>query len=236
MRFEGMTISQSLRWHLYPTVADLVERTAAAILRLAEDAIRVRGEFLLVLAGGTTPQRIYRQLAGAAADWARWKIYFGDERCLDTDHPDRNSVMASSAWLAEAKRQGAHVFPIPAEQGPDQGAAAYRAVLNNVGTFDLVLLGLGEDGHTASLFPGRDWGQRDQDPTVLSVHSAPKPPPERISLSAVRLSHARQVLVLVTGARKIQAVSGWRAGEPLPISAIRPAGGVDALLTADAWG
>lgn len=231
-----MNTPQTVRWHLYPTLSDLVERTSAAILRLAEDAIRARGEFLLVLAGGTTPQRIYRQLARAAADWVHWKIYFGDERCLEPDHPDRNSMMASSAWLAEAQRSGARVYPIPAELGPDEGAAAYRAVLHNVGTFDLVLLGLGEDGHTASLFPNHEWGQADRDPTVLAVQTAPKPPPERISLSAARLSHARQVLVLASGPGKIPAVSGWRAGAHLPITAIRPPSGIDALLTADAWG
>lgn len=230
-----MTHPEGVRWHLYPTNAELVERAASAILRVAEEAIAARGDFLVVLAGGTTPKLIYERLADAPADWARWKIYFGDERCLDADDPDRNSVMASSAWLDGARLRGARIFPMPAEKGPEEGAGAYCAVLKGIGTFDLVLLGLGEDGHTASLFPGHDWGRRDEDPAVLPVRSAPKPPAERISLSAARLSKSRQMLVLVSGAGKAEAVSGWRSGQDLPIAAVRPASGVDALLTADAW-
>lgn len=226
---------QIIRWHLYGTGSELVERATGTILRVADEAIAARGEFLIVLAGGTTPKQIYERLADAPADWARWKIYFGDERCLDADHPDRNSAMASAAWLDRARPSAAEVFPIPAELGPDAGAAAYRDLLHGVGTFDVVLLGLGEDGHTASLFPGRDWGRRDEDLSVLPVLRAPKPPPERISLSAARLSHARQVLVFVTGEAKADAVSGWRADENLPITAVRPVGGVDAMLTVDAW-
>lgn len=230
-----MTVHQVVRWHLYPTQAELVERTASVILRIAGEAIDARGEFLLVLAGGTTPAQVYSRLAGASADWPRWKIYFGDERCLPADDPDRNSVMASKSWLDAARSCGAQVFPIPAELGPEDGAEAYRRVLKEVGTFDLVLLGLGEDGHTASLFPGHAWGIRDEDPTVLPVRAAPKPPPERISLSAARLSHTRQLMVLVTGEGKAEAVYGWRSGEDLPISAVQPAHGVEALVTTDAW-
>lgn len=230
-----MSDLQMVRWHLYPADSDLIERTAVALLRVADESIFSRGEFLLVLAGGTTPARIYQRLADAPADWSRWKIYFGDERCLAADDPDRNSVMASAAWLDAAKMHGADVFPIPAEIGPEEGAAAYGDVLKGVGTFDLVLLGLGEDGHTASLFPGHDWGRRDEDPLVLPVRGAPKPPPERISLSAARLSHTRQMWVLVSGAGKADAVAGWRSGAELPITAVRPAGGLDVLITADAW-
>lgn len=230
-----MNDTQRVRWHVYATVADLVDRATAAIVRIADESVRVRAEFSVVLAGGTTPKLIYQHLADAPVDWASWRIYFGDERCLAADHPDRNSVMASSAWLAAAVPKGALVFPITAEQGAEQGAFDYRETLRTAGTFDLVLLGLGEDGHTASLFPGHEWGLRDDDPTVLPVFSAPKPPPERISLSAARLSHARQVLVFVTGSGKAEAVTGWRSGRLLPITAIKPAGGIDALITADAW-
>lgn len=230
-----MNTLQHVRWHVYPSVSDLVERATAAILRIAAESIRLRGEFLVVLAGGTTPRLIYERIANASAEWTRWRIYFGDERCLDIDDPDRNSVMASSAWLAGAERKGALVFPIPAELGPDRGTMAYQQALRGLGTFDLVLLGLGEDGHTASLFPDQDWGVRDEDPSVLPVRSAPKPPPERISMSAARLSHTRQLLVFVTGVGKAGAVSRWRSGDLLPITAVQPSGGVDVLVTSDAW-
>ena len=112
-------------------------------------------------------------------------------------------------------------------------AAQYTYSLQDVGPFDLVLLGLGEDGHTASLFPGDDWGSDTDAPDALAIAGAPKPPAERVSLSAARLRRARNVLFLVTGASKREAVARWRRGDTLPAAAIRPAAGVDVLLTAD---
>jgi 6-phosphogluconolactonase len=101
--------------------------------------------------------------------------------------------------------------------------------LQQVGEFDLVLLGLGEDGHTASLFPGKDWGQEVDSPIALPVFDAPKAPAGRVSLSARRLSQAKQVLFLVTGESKREAVMNWRAGAPIPARAIAPPHGVDVL-------
>ena len=128
------------------------------------------------------------------------------------------------------------IHPIPAEKGAEDGAAAYSELLHATGPFDLVLLGLGEDGHTASLFPGHDWGTQAAAPAVLAVHAAPKPPMQRVSLSAWRLSLARQVLFVVAGAGKRQAVTDWRQGKPIPASAIQPPDGVDILLTQDSYG
>jgi 6-phosphogluconolactonase len=105
-----------------------------------------------------------------------------------------------------------------------------------VGDFDVVLLGLGEDGHTASLFPGAGWGVPADSPDTLAVIGAPKPPPERVSLSASRLRRASHVFFLVSGAGKCDAVRRWRAGEIIPASAVMPANGVDVLLDAAADG
>jgi 6-phosphogluconolactonase len=230
-----MSTSQGVRWHLYRENGELIERATAAIRRMAEHAIEARGEFTIVLAGGTTPKAIYEGLATAKTDWGRWVVYFGDERCLPVEHPERNSVMARTGWLDRVPLRPERVFPIPAELGPEEGAKVYGEILRHVGSFDLVLLGLGEDGHTASLFPGHEWGEGQEDPMALAVYDAPKPPPERISISANRLSHAREVMIFVSGSGKAEAVAAWRAGERLPVAAIVPDAGVDVLVTSYAW-
>lgn len=217
------------RWHVFPTVEALQEQAAKAIVEAANQAIAARGVFNLVLAGGNTPRAVYEKLRDTHTDWSAWFIYFGDERCLPPDHPERNSVMALNAWLKDATVPHCQIFIIPAEQGSARGAEAYAQLVKGV-TFDLALLGLGEDGHTASLFPGQDWGVEADSPAVLSIHDAPKPPSERISLSARCLSKSRKVMYLVAGVGKRQAVSDWRTGKPIPAASITPAGGVDVLI------
>lgn len=223
------------RWEVAYDGRDWLRRALAHVRAAKTDALKRRGVFHIVLAGGTTPARVYAALANEAHDWPRWQIWFGDERCLPPDHPERNSRMARETWLDRVGLPPANVHVIPAELGPDAAAAAYARELAGVGDFDLVLLGLGEDGHTASLFPGREWGNGAGAADVLPVLDAPKPPPERVSLSAMRLSQARRVLFLVTGRAKQQAVAAWRRGEALPAAAIRPDAGVDVLLDNEAW-
>jgi 6-phosphogluconolactonase len=222
----------AVRWLGVADAAALREAACRRILDASARAIEQRGQFLIVLSGGNTPRGIYRKLRTARTDWLRWKLYFGDERCLPANHAGRNNRMAADAWLSHVPIPQDHIHTIPAELGASAAALAYAKTLRRVGDFDLVLLGLGEDGHTASLFPGRDVGDAPGAPDALAVFDAPKPPPERVSLSAARLSRAREVLFLVEGEAKRDAVARWRAGEPLPAAAIRPAGGVDVLVEA----
>lgn len=221
---------QTVSWHVYPSAEAVRGIAVEMICRAAEAAIARNGIFHLVLAGGTTPQAVYAALRETPAEWAKWQIWFGDERCLPPEHPERNSRMARTAWLDRVPMAAAQVHAIPAELGAKAGAAAYAGQLRGIPEFDLVLLGLGEDGHTASLFPGQEWGGAADAPVVLAVHDAPKPPAERISLSAWRLGWAHQVLFLVTGVSKRDAVARWRAGETLPASALCPENGVDVLV------
>lgn len=223
------------RWEVADDGRDWLRRALAHVHAAEADALETRGVFHVVLAGGTTPARLYAALAGEAHDWPRWQVWFGDERCLPADHPERNSRMAGDTWLDRVRLPSANVHLIPVELGPDAAAAAYAGELAGVGDFDLVLLGLGEDGHTASLFPAREWGNGAGSPDVLPVFDAPKPPPGRVSLSAHRLSRAQRVLFLVTGVGKREAVAAWRRGETLPAAAIRPTAGVDVLMDKDAW-
>jgi 6-phosphogluconolactonase len=215
------------RWYVYPDPSTLTNTVARLLLESAADAIVQRGAFHLVLAGGSTPQALYRALAGASAEWAAWHIYYGDERCLPPDDPERNSHMAAQEWLSRVPIPQTQIHPIPAERGSEAGARAYDESLATVGIFDLVLLGLGEDGHVASLFPGHPLGEEPETSAALPVHDAPKPPPDRISLSAQRLNHTRELWFLVSGAGKREAVERWREGDDIPAAHIRPAAGVD---------
>ena len=205
---------------------------AARTLAAAADATQRRGRFVVVLAGGNTPRGVYELLRIAGADWSRWHIYFGDERCAVRDDPQRNSLMAASAWLDHVPIPSHQRHPMPAELGPAEAARRYAATLEPVGEFDLVLLGLGEDGHTGSLFPGRELGQSARAPSTLAVLDAPKPPPQRVTLSARRFSWTRRALFLVAGEGKREAVRRWRAGEDLPARAITPKAGVDIFVEA----
>jgi 6-phosphogluconolactonase len=221
--------TQQLRWHGFADLADLQADALLRIRTAASSAMAARGVFRIVLAGGNTPRAIYQMLRKAITDWSRWQVYFGDERCLPVGDPQRNSRMARDTLLDQVPIPRANIHTIPAEAGPIEGAEQYAQTLRAVGDFDLVLLGLGEDGHTASLFPDHDWGDSNDAADALGVFDAPKPPPERISLSAARLSRARCVLFLVDGEAKREAIGRWRAGERIPASAIAPASGVDVL-------
>ncbi len=220
-------------WHVLANTAQLEQVAARRILALAEQAIDDHGSFRIVLAGGRTPAAVYRRLAVAAADWTYWRVYFGDERCLPADHPDRNSVMAAQEWLARVPIPAGNIHPIPAEQGAAAAAAAYCAPVRAALPFNLVLLGMGEDGHTASLFPGQ---VHPHDELVHAVHDAPKSPADRVSLGLAALNAAEAVLVLVTGSGKRDAVNRWRRGEDLPVSHIHGRHGVDVYLDAEAAG
>ena len=226
------------RWHVVDD-SNWLATALAWVNQAAGSALTARGNFHLVLAGGGTPETLYRALATQQQDWSRWQIWFGDERCLPRQDPQRNSRMASAAWLDRVDIPAANIHIIPAEQGAPTAAQLYAEQLQDQGAFDLVLLGLGQDGHTASLFPGHEFlgqaiGSATDSPDVMPVFGAPKPPPERVTLSARRLSDTRCVLFLIRGADKREALSAWRQGANIPAAAIHPDAGVDLLIDTDA--
>lgn len=218
------------RWHAVADHLALQQAAVRTILACAAQAITERGQFHIVLAGGSTPRAIYQSLRTIPTDWSAWHIYFGDERCLSPDDAGRNSHMAAQAWLDHVPIPPLQLHPIAGELGAVEAARRYCATLCGVGDFDLVLLGLGADGHTASLFPGLEWGAALGSPDTLAVLDAPKPPLQRVSLSAARLSRARQVTFMVSGRIKHKAVAAWRDGKEIPARAIRPVAGVDVLV------
>jgi 6-phosphogluconolactonase len=189
-------------------VLDTPEDVAAAAAADIADALRI-GSRTLVLAGGSTPRRCYELLAGLEIAWGRVTVLFGDERCVPPDHPDSNYRMAREALLDQVAP--ANVHRMPAELGPDEGAAEYAHVVAALVPLDVVVLGVGEDGHTASLFPGH--AALNAKGWAVGVRDSPKPPPERVTLTLQAMRAAHLVIILATGAGKAQAVSMAKRGE-----------------------
>ena len=186
------------------TAEDVAKAAAKEIAARLRDGARS-----LVLAGGTTPKRCYEILAGLDVEWGRVTVLFGDERCVPPDDAEINYRMAREALLSHVAP--ATVYRMPAELGPEEGAKAYAEVVRHVTPFDLVLLGIGEDGHVASLFPGHPLLKATG--LCAGIHNSPKPPPERVTLTLGVIRDARHVLILATGAGKAQAVGLARRGE-----------------------
>jgi 6-phosphogluconolactonase len=190
------------------TVFDTPEDVAVAAAAEIAEAIR-GGARTLVLAGGNTPRRCFELLAGLEVEWGRVTVLFGDERCVPASHPDSNYLMARHALLDQVSP--ATVHRIPGELGPDEAAAAYARVVGGLAPLDVVVLGVGEDGHTASLFPGH--AALNAQGWVVGVRNSPKPPPERVTLTLQALRGAHRVIILATGAGKAQAVAMAKRGE-----------------------
>lgn len=226
------------RWHIFADFEAMSDAVITKLSQCASEALSERGAFSVVLAGGRTPQEIYRELPELATDWRSWFVYFGDERCLPIGADARNDTMARRCWLDHVPIPRQQIFSIPAERGAERGAADYAQLLAHVPAFDLVLLGLGEDGHTASLFPGARpiADAQKEDTPAYGVIDAPKLPRERISMSAARLSSARDVWFLASGEGKRQALRQLRDGESIPAAAIKPAGGIDIFTDIDLLG
>jgi 6-phosphogluconolactonase len=232
-RHSGRGPHQETRWQVLEDPAAVAAEACRRILAAAERAVSERGIFRLVLAGGRTPEETYRLLAATQNSWPCWEIFFGDERCLPVDDKGRNSVAARRVLLEKVSLRPERIHIIPAELGAVQAARRYAALVKGALPFDLVLLGIGEDGHTASLFPGHRHPEKE---LVHAVFAAPKPPAERVTLSARALSRSRQVLVLATGQEKRAAVAAWKKGADLPIARIRPPSPVEVLLDRQAAG
>jgi 6-phosphogluconolactonase len=206
----------------------LALEAAGVIMRSARDAVGRAGRFALALAGGSTPERTYRVLARpemiAQMDWARTFVFFGDERCVPPDDPRSNYGMAAKALLEHVPVTPDRVFPIPTDRAPAECAAAYTATLaeffqppaGSPPVFDLILLGLGDDGHTASLFPGAA-SLKEQSAWVVASPPGTLPPPvDRVTLTYPVLNAARQVVFLVSGEKKSAVLREVLEGHPTP--------------------
>jgi len=222
---------------------DLAAHAAEFISRSTQDAIRSRGRAMLALAGGTTPQPTYRLLARPDSrdpmDWTHTHLFFADERFVPMDDPSSNFAMVQRTLMTPGSVAPDHVFPIPTQRATATDAAqAYAATLAEafgIGDkpapprFDLVLLGLGEDGHTASLFPGAASLSVTDRWVVASPPGTLPPHVERITLTLPVLNAARKILFLVSGESKAgvlrDVIEGNCEREQRPAAGVRPTDG-----------
>lgn len=186
------------------TAEEVAEAAAADIAERLRDGART-----LVLTGGTSPTRCYQLLAELDVPWGRVSVLFGDERCVPPLDAESNYRLARENLLDRVNP--ATVYRIPAELGPEEGADLYAEVVANTAPFDVVLLGVGEDGHVNSLFPGHPALQAQG--LTAGIHDSPKPPPERVTMTFPAMRDAGRVIIIATGAGKAAAVAGARRGE-----------------------
>lgn len=216
-----------------PDAVSLARAAAGEFARSAREAVADRGVFRVVLTGGSTPRATYRLLArganGRGLSWDRVRFFWGDERCVPPDHESSNYRMARKTLLAALAIPPRRVFRIKGEADPAAAARAYEDIVRREfrgrpARFDLVMLGLGEDGHTASLFPGT--GALRESGRLVVPNYVPRLDEWRVTMTYPAINAARRVIFLVSGREKSGPVEkilkkrrGWRV---LPASAVSP--------------
>jgi 6-phosphogluconolactonase len=222
---------------IFPDLQQLSQAAADMFRTLADMAVSERGRFAVALSGGNTPKELYTMLANEPyadqIDWERVHLFWADERCVPPEHGDSNYKLAQELLISRVTIPRENIHRIKGEEGAEQAAAAYerdlKAYFGDGGwpTFDLVILGAGEDGHTASLFPGAFQAMENSRlaaPVFLGTQKK-----DRVTLTLPVFNHARQVLFLVGGPSKQRIVrSILQEGNPdrLPAGLVRPAAGI----------
>lgn len=212
---------------------DFAAEAARIVLQEVRAAIAARGICRLALSGGNTPGAVHSEMVRQGADvrWERVQFTFGDERCVPPEHPDSNHRMARESLLDAVAAPAGNIFRIRGEIPPHEAAREYEDKLAAVAArfgepryvHDLVMLGMGPDGHTASLFPGHP-ALAEQTRNVIAIEDSPKPPPQRVTMTLPLLNAARHACFLVTGTDKLGLVEEIIARRStLPAALVRPA-------------
>lgn len=226
-------------YQVYPDLEQLAQAAASRWTELARESIRARNSFHVALAGGSTPEPVYRLLRQADLDWDRIHLYWGDERDVPGDHPDSNYRMARQALIDAIPIPAENIHPIRVQADIEQSVEEYRELLGKVHRaadgfpcFDLIMLGVGADGHIASLFPDSSaLGVTDR--AVVSVY-VEKLNSWRVTLTYPVLNAARHLLLLVSGEAKApvvaQALAADLPEQIYPIQKLSPRGRVEWFL------
>lgn len=213
---------------IFENLATLFEVADAYVRRLAIISVQARARFLLALSGGSTPHPLYRRLAQANEKepfpWEQTHIFWGDERMVPASDPESNAGQAKSLLLSHVPVPEKQIHPIPYEEDPVTAAEGYAHTLEQVAEagaawprFDLVLLGLGSDGHTASLFPGSTFPVPAEQPTQAVLAKYGDRPAARVTLTPPVFNSARYLLFLVTGEEKAEALARVLEGDYAPV-------------------
>jgi len=205
---------------VYENPEAVAQAAADYLFQKIENCVDKKGQCHVVLPGGSTPARCLELLAEKPLPWKKIHWYPGDERCYPVGHTERNDTMIKNKLFSQQLDTDENFHPISAELGSEQGAEKYAALLDATGTIDIVVLGMGEDGHTASLFPGN--AALEDMRSAVPVYNAPKSPLERISISLNTLKNAGERIVIATGDNKREALLKLKEGELLPVGMVAP--------------
>ena len=205
---------------IFPDAEAVAQAAAEFLYDQITTCVNAKAVCHVALPGGSTPARCLELLSGKSLPWNSIHWYVGDERCYPPGHPERNDSMIQQQLWSRIETPAENLHPIPAELGPELAAETYSVLLDKTGCLDIVVLGIGEDGHTASLFPNNP--ALDNGHAVVPVFDAPKPPAERVSLGLATIQSAGQRIVLVSGSGKREALAQLKQGMPLPVARIGP--------------
>jgi len=228
--FDGASVNTAPLVHRFASSKELGEELTKRLIELSSKAIAEKGEFTVALSGGSLPNTIAPGLLAnkGAIEWAKWKVYFADERHVALDHADSNYRAAKEAFLDQLPTAPT-IVTINSTVSVEKAAEEYESKLPK-GRFDVILLGMGPDGHTASLFPGHAL-LNEKSRKVAFIKDSPKPPPERITLTLPYINDARNVFFVTTGASKADVVARCAIDvskleqDPLPSARVRPTKG-----------
>jgi len=203
-------------WHVYEQMQQASEAAADFLAQKIDESVGRRNICHVILPGGNTPEQCLGYLLKAVLPWHKIHWYPGDERCYPKGHAERNDVMLQANFWSHIDLPNVH--NIPAELGAEQAALLFRKSIAAIKQFDIAFLGMGEDGHTASLFPGN--AALDDERSVVPVYHAPKKPDNRVSLSPGTLRKARYRMVLAGGVGKASVARQVKRKAQLPVNII----------------
>jgi len=224
----------------FSTSADVVDPLASFILKAQKEAVDKKGHFTVAISGGSLPKMLKGLVGNPAAKWDKWHVFYADERVVHLDHADSNHNLCQTELWSKVPIPAANIHTIDVPEGSDPEkldlddlSEAYEKKLiaefaqrdsARFPVFDLILLGIGPDGHTCSLFPGHEL-LSEEACWVASIEDSPKPPPRRLTLTFPVLNHAARVAFVATGEGKVDILSTIldRPEEGLPASRVRPA-------------